>query len=96
MAGWPVTSPDLSLSDSARASVISGQPYSYTLTATNTGGTDAAGTVVTDTLPASVHFDSAATTQGSCTRTPGSPKTQNGTVSCTVGSLAAGASVNTR
>jgi uncharacterized repeat protein (TIGR01451 family) len=90
----PVTSPDLKLSDSAPASAISGQPYSYTLTATNTGGQDATGVTVTDTLPASAHFDSAATTQGSCTRTPsGPPKTKGGTVSCTVSSLAAGASV---
>jgi uncharacterized repeat protein (TIGR01451 family) len=90
----PVTSPaDLSLRDSAPATAISGQPYSYTLTATNTGGQDTAGTVVTDTLPASAHFDSAATTQGSCTRTAGSSPTKDGTVTCTVGSLAAGASV---
>jgi hypothetical protein len=52
------------------------------------------GTVVTDSLPASAHFDSAAATQGSCTRTPsGPPMTKGGTVSCTAGSLAAGASV---
>jgi hypothetical protein len=49
---------------------------------------------VTDTLPASVHFNSASATQGSCSRTPGtSPKTKGGTVTCAVGSLAAGASV---
>jgi uncharacterized repeat protein (TIGR01451 family) len=86
-------SPDLSLTDTAPGTAVSGQPYSYTLMATNTGGFNAAGTVITDTLPASAHFGSASATQGSCTRTPGSPKPKGGTVSCTVGSLAAGASV---
>jgi len=87
-------SPDLSLTDTAPATAASGQPYSYTLTATNTGGFDAAGTVITDTLPNSVHFGSAsATPQGSCTRTPGSPKPKGGTVTCTLGALAAAASV---
>ena len=86
----PVFSPDLSLSDSAPATAISGQPYSYTLRATNTGGSDATRVTVTDTLPGSVHFNSAATTQGSCTP-PSTSK--GGTVSCAAGTLAAGGSV---
>jgi uncharacterized repeat protein (TIGR01451 family) len=89
-----ITAPDLSLTDTAPASVISGNSYSYTLMATNTGGSDATSVVLADTLPASVHFNSASATQGSCPRTPSTgPKTKGGTVSCTVGSLAAGASV---
>jgi|SRR5580700_6707057 uncharacterized repeat protein (TIGR01451 family) len=82
--------PDLKLSDSTPATAVSGQPYHYTLTATNTGGSDATGVVVTDTLPASAHYSSAVTSQGSCTR-PATPK--GGTVTCTVGSLGGGASV---
>jgi uncharacterized repeat protein (TIGR01451 family) len=91
----PVTTADLALSDSAPATAVSGNSYSYTLTATNTGGTDATGTLVTDTLPDSTHYDSVTTSQGTCARTPPStpPKTKGGTVTCAVGSLAAGASV---
>jgi uncharacterized repeat protein (TIGR01451 family) len=92
----PLTDPDLSLSDTAPASVISGGSYSYTLTATNTGGQDATSVAVTDTLPASVHFDSASVTAGSgpCARTSsGPPMTRGGTVTCTADSLAGGASV---
>jgi len=85
-----ITAPDLSLSDSAPATAVSGQPYAYTLQATNTGGSAATGVAVTDTLPASIHFTSATTSQGSCTRPSAS---KGGTVNCAVGSLAAGASV---
>ena len=71
--------------------VVSGQRLTYTITATNTGGQTATGVAVSDPLPASVHFDSVSTTQGSCTRsTSTTPKTQDGTVSCNVGSLAGG------
>jgi uncharacterized repeat protein (TIGR01451 family) len=85
---------DLSLSDTAPATAVSGQPYRYTLVATNTGGAAATGTVVTDTLPSSVHFDAASATLGSCTRTSGgSPETKGGTVTCKVGSLPTGARV---
>jgi uncharacterized repeat protein (TIGR01451 family) len=85
-----ITAPDLSLSDSAPATAVSGQPYAYTLQATNTGGSAATGVAATDALPASAHFTSTTTSQGSCTRPSAS---KGGTVSCTVGSLAAGASV---
>ena len=88
----PLTAPDLSLSDTAQASVNNGQRYSYTLVAAGTGGSAAAGVTVTDALPGSVHIDSAAATKGSCTSS-GSPTTLGGTVSCEVGRLAAGRSV---
>lgn len=56
----------------------------YTLTVANAGPQNATGVVVTDTLPAGVTFQSASATQGSCS--------QNlGIVTCTLGSLAAGA-----
>jgi uncharacterized repeat protein (TIGR01451 family) len=84
--------PDLAVTNSDSPDpVVSGQRLTYTITATNTGGATATGVTVSDQLPASVHFDSMATTQGTCTRTAsGSPKTKNGTVTCSVGSLAAG------
>jgi uncharacterized repeat protein (TIGR01451 family) len=85
--------PDLSLTDTAPATAVSGQPYRYTLVTTNTGGAAATRVRITDTLPARVHFDAAVTTQGSCTRSPGKPKPKGGTITCAVASLAAGASV---
>ena len=89
--------PHLSLTDTAPASATSGQSYSYTLQAANTGGAATAAPVqITDTLPANVQFVSAVSTaQGtSCSRVPGSgPKPKGGTVTCTVsGGLAAQAS----
>jgi uncharacterized repeat protein (TIGR01451 family) len=57
----------------------------YTLVATDNGPSPATGVVVTDPLPAGVTFLSASSTEGTCTNA-------SGTVTCTVGSLAAGAS----
>jgi len=80
-----ITGPALALTDTAPATVLSGSSYHYTLTASNTGVQTATSTVVTDTLPGSIHFNTADTTQGSC-------RQKAGTVTCTVGSLAPGAS----
>lgn len=80
---------DLALTDNAPATAISGQPYAYTLTVTNTGGADATGVTVTDTLPASARYNAATASQGTCTPPPG-PK--GGTVSCNLRTLAAGTS----
>jgi uncharacterized repeat protein (TIGR01451 family) len=90
----PLTGADLSITKSGSPNpVISGQRLTYTITATNTGGLTASGVTVSDPLPANVHFGSVSTTQGSCTRsTSGTRKTQDGTVSCSVGSLAGGKS----
>lgn len=72
---------------------VSGDQLTYTITATNTGGQDATQVTVTDPLPRSAHFDSMSTSQGSCTRTAGTrPKTQGGTIACSIGTLAGGAS----
>jgi uncharacterized repeat protein (TIGR01451 family) len=85
--------PDLSITNAAPATVVSGKTLTYTITATNTGGGTATGVTVTDPLPTSAVFGSASTTQGTCTRTvSGSPKTKGGTVSCSVGGLGAGQS----
>jgi uncharacterized repeat protein (TIGR01451 family) len=74
--------------------VVSGQRLVYTIKATNTGGQDATNVTVTDTLPATVHFNSTTSTRGTCSRsTSSNPKTKDGQVTCTVGTLAGGASV---
>ncbi len=66
---WLLPAPDLQVTDTASPNpVISGHQLTYTITVANTGGAAATNVVVVDTLPASVHFGSAATTQGSCTR----------------------------
>jgi uncharacterized repeat protein (TIGR01451 family) len=86
------TAPDLAVINSDSPDpVVSGQRLTYTITASNTGGATATGVTARDQLPASVQFVSISTTQGTCTRTAsGSPKTKNGTVTCSLGSLAAG------
>jgi uncharacterized repeat protein (TIGR01451 family) len=83
---------DLSLANSGSPSpVVSGQPLTYTITASNTGGQDAADVTVTDPLPASAVFGSVSTSQGTCTRsTSSTPKTKDGTVTCSLGTLAGG------
>jgi uncharacterized repeat protein (TIGR01451 family) len=85
---WTVVPPsaDLSITNQAPSSVVSGNKLTYMITATNSGGQDASGVTVTDQLPGSFHFNSALTAQGTCTR-PAGPK--GGTVSCRVGKLAA-------
>jgi uncharacterized repeat protein (TIGR01451 family) len=87
-------SADLSITNSGAPNpVVSGQPLTYTITASNTGGQTATGVAVSDPLPESAHFNAVSTTQGSCTRSPGTtPKTQDGTVTCSVGSLDGGKS----
>jgi uncharacterized repeat protein (TIGR01451 family) len=81
---------DLKITNSgAPDPVASGQRLTYTVIATNTGGQAATGVKITDTLPGSAHFNSA-----TCPRAPGGPpKPKNGTVTCTVASLAGGDSV---
>ncbi len=58
-----------------------GSPVTYTLTIENLGPSDAAGVVATDSLPAGVTFNSAS---AGCANAAG-------TVTCTIGALAAGA-----
>lgn len=74
---------DLSITKSDNPDpVLAGEVLTYTLSITNAGPSDAAGVVVTDTLPAGVVFGSAS---GGCAHT-------GGVVTCTVGALASGAS----
>jgi uncharacterized repeat protein (TIGR01451 family) len=88
--------PDLQVTDLATPHlVVSGKQLTYAVTAANTGSAGADAVVVTDTLPASVHFVSAVSTQGTCTQASrGSNKNKGVTVTCKVNTpLAAGASV---
>jgi uncharacterized repeat protein (TIGR01451 family) len=62
--------------------VAVGESVVYTIEVDNLGPSDAANTIVTDTLPAGTTFTSAVPTQGSCSESAG-------TVTCDLGSLAA-------
>jgi uncharacterized repeat protein (TIGR01451 family) len=64
--------------------VTVGQELTYTITAANAGPSAAQGVTVSDTLPATVTFVSAISSQGSCSGTA--------TVSCALGALASGGS----
>ena len=62
-----------------------GQNLTYTITVQNSGGADAAGTSVSDVLPAGVTFVSSSSSAGSVSNS-------GGTVTANLGTLAAGAS----
>jgi uncharacterized repeat protein (TIGR01451 family) len=76
---------DLSITNKAPSSVVSGNTLTYTITATNSGGLDARGVTVTDPFSSNENLNlvSAQTTQGTCS-------TKGGTVKCSVGTLTAG------
>jgi uncharacterized repeat protein (TIGR01451 family)/CSLREA domain-containing protein len=75
--------------------VVSGNRLTYTLTVTNNGPQDATDVTVTDPLPDNVHFNSVASSQGSCSRSTTKPAPKDGTITCSLGNLAnaAGASI---
>ena len=85
---------DLSIIDLGSPNpVVSGQPLTYTITVSNTGGQTAGNVAVNDALPASGVFKSMSSTQGTCTHAVSSAsKNKGGTVNCSVGSLSAGGS----
>jgi uncharacterized repeat protein (TIGR01451 family) len=77
---------DLRIAKSVSASAPAiGTPVTWTIQAFNDGPQAAAGVVVTDVVPAGAPIDAITASQGTCTRTGQS-------VTCAVGSLAAGAS----
>jgi uncharacterized repeat protein (TIGR01451 family) len=89
-AGTPCTPPSADLSVSKADSpdpVHRGQKLTYTIMVHNAGPDSAMGVTLTDTLPKATGFDSVATTQGTCTRTP------KNTVQCSLGNLAKDATV---
>ena len=66
------TSADLAITKTDLADpVLAGDDVTYAITVTNLGPSDAAGVVVTDTLPGSVTFVSATPSQGSCSQAAG-------------------------
>ncbi len=84
---------DLSITKSGAPNpVVSGDRLTYTLTVTNNGPQDATAVTLTDPLPDNVHFNSVASTQGTCLRSTTKPKPKGGTVTCSLGNLANGAS----
>jgi uncharacterized repeat protein (TIGR01451 family) len=70
--GGSILFSDLAVSKTASStSVNSGSNFSYTVTLTNNGGSDATGVTLSDTLPAEVTYVSAVASQGSYNPTTG-------------------------
>ncbi len=84
-----LTEADLSVTDGAPSSVLTGTDLTYTIVVTNNGPNTADVVTLTDSVPRGTKFVSAATSSGSC-KTPAVGAT-SGKVTCTVGSLANGA-----
>ncbi len=79
---------DLSIAKSLSPdSVLAGEPVTTTLTVTNHGPSTARNATLTDPLPAAMAATNVTSTTGTCTPPPGG----SGTVSCSLGDLAAGA-----
>jgi uncharacterized repeat protein (TIGR01451 family) len=79
----PLLDVSVSITKTASANPVAGQPLTYTITVSNIGSNTAASVVVTDVLPVAVTYVSVTPSQGSCSGTT--------TVVCTLGSLANGA-----
>jgi uncharacterized repeat protein (TIGR01451 family) len=81
---------DVSVVKTAAANVVAGTNLTYTVTASNAGPSIAANVVVKDTLPGQISVVSVTPSVGTCTAgIPGNPAQP---LTCTLGSLASGAS----
>ena len=81
----PPSSADLSIAAAASPNPIAvSSILTYTFTVTNNGPSNATGVALTDTLPSGTSFQSASPSQGTCANS-------SGTVTCSIGSLANGA-----
>jgi len=89
LTGTGAPSADVGISLGATPNPVkAGRTLTYTITVSDFGPTAASGVSLTDALPSTVQFQSEGTTQGTCT-TPAVGA--SGTVNCSVGSLANGA-----
>ena len=79
----PVT--DLSVAQTATGPVTVGSTATYTVTVTNNGSSDANAVILTDTLPASTEYISAASQSGNCSET-------GGVVICNLGTISSNSS----
>lgn len=85
----PPPSADLSVTQTDSPDpVIVGNQFTYTLTASNSGPSDATGVILSDNLPSSVTFISSSSTQGSCSGTS--------TITCSLGALKKNSSATVR
>lgn len=87
IGAYEVAPARLSLAGSAPATAPVGVPFNDTITVSNAGPAPSTGTTVTDQLPPNSGLYGSSASQGSCSST-GSPAT----VTCQLGSIAAGAS----
>jgi uncharacterized repeat protein (TIGR01451 family) len=86
--GIPVRPADLSVTKADSPDPVHiGQNLTYTITVTNNGPAQATGVTATDQLPKNAGFGSASTTKGTCS-------VQKRVVTCTLGTLARGETVN--
>ncbi len=83
-----LTSADLQLQKIGPTSLFAGEVGTFELTLLNAGPSDATGVTIDDLLPAGFAYDAFRVTAGAATCAPA-----GGNVECTVGALAAGASV---
>jgi uncharacterized repeat protein (TIGR01451 family) len=88
------TSADLSITKSTSSPTVTagGPTFTYTLVVTNAGPSDAQNVIVNDPLPLGIGFVSVQQTVGSGFSCTGPPANQNGTVTCTKGTMATGES----
>jgi uncharacterized repeat protein (TIGR01451 family)/fimbrial isopeptide formation D2 family protein len=86
------TSADLRVTKSGPATIAAGQTIPYTLTATNSGPSDAQSVTLSDSLPAGTTFVSEAQGSGPSFTCANPAVGAGGTVSCTIATLASGTS----